>query len=62
VNAAGGELKAIDLPAELEPEVTYGAGVPTEAREPELGEAFVEGLTLGPCADALEEAGFGGSP
>jgi molybdate transport system substrate-binding protein len=62
VNATGGELKAVDLPEELEPEVTYGAGVPTEAREPELGEAFVEGLTLGPCADALEEAGFGGSP
>jgi molybdate transport system substrate-binding protein len=62
VNATGGELKAIDLPDELEPEVTYGAGVPTEAREPELGEAFVAGLTLGPCADALEEAGFGPSP
>jgi molybdate transport system substrate-binding protein len=62
VNATGGELKAIDLPDELEPEVTYGAGVPTDAREPELGEAFVAGLTLGPCADALEEAGFGPSP
>jgi molybdate transport system substrate-binding protein len=62
VNATGGELKAIDLPAELEPEVTYGAGVPTEAREPELGQAFVDGLTSGPCANALEEAGFGSAP
>jgi molybdate transport system substrate-binding protein len=62
VNAAGGDLKAIDLPAELEPEVTYAAGVPTEAREPELGRAFVGGLRDGPCADALDEAGFGAAP
>jgi molybdate transport system substrate-binding protein len=62
VNATGGDLTAIDLPAELEPRVTYGAGVPTEAREPELGQAFVDGLTNGPCAGALEEAGFGGAP
>jgi molybdate transport system substrate-binding protein len=62
VNATGGDLKAIDLPEELEPQVTYGAGVPTEAREPELGQAFVDGLTNGPCADALAEAGFGSAP
>jgi molybdate transport system substrate-binding protein len=62
VNAAGGELRAIDLPEELEPRVTYGAGVPIEAGEPELGRAFVDGLATGPCADALQEAGFGGAP
>jgi molybdate transport system substrate-binding protein len=62
VNATGGDLKAIDLPDELDPVVTYGAGVPTEAREPELGQEFLDGLTLGPCATALEEAGFGASP
>jgi molybdate transport system substrate-binding protein len=62
VNATGGELEAIELPDELEPDVTYGAGVPTEAREPELGQEFINGLTLGPCANALEEAGFGPSP
>jgi molybdate transport system substrate-binding protein len=62
VNATGGNLKAIDLPEELEPQVTYGAGVPTEAREPELGQKFIDGLTLGPCASALEDAGFGPSP
>jgi molybdate transport system substrate-binding protein len=62
VNATGGNLKAIDLPEELEPQVTYGVGVPTEAREPELGQKFIDGLTLGPCASALEDAGFGPSP
>jgi molybdate transport system substrate-binding protein len=62
VNAAGGALKEVDLPAEMEGEGTYAAGVPTEAREPELGGAFVDGLTTGPCADALREAGFGTAP
>jgi len=62
VNAADGELEAIDLPEELEPEVTYGVGVPTEARESELGQKFIDGLTIGACATALEEAGFGPSP
>jgi molybdate transport system substrate-binding protein len=62
VNATGGDLKAIDLPAKLEPDVTYAAGVPTDAREPALGRTFVDGLTNGPCADALKEAGFGPAP
>jgi molybdate transport system substrate-binding protein len=62
VNATGGDLKAIDLPEELEPQATYGAGVPTEAQEPELGKRFIDGLTDGSCADALEEAGFGAAP
>ena len=62
VNATGGDLKAIDLPDELDPQVTYAVGVPTEASEPELGKEFVSGLTRGPCADALQEAGFGAAP
>jgi molybdate transport system substrate-binding protein len=62
VNATGGELEAIELPERLEPQVTYGAGVPTEAEEPELGRRFVDGLREGPCAAALEEAGFGRAP
>jgi molybdate transport system substrate-binding protein len=62
VNAAGDELESIGLPAELEPEVTYGAGVVEGAREPEAARAFVQGLVDGPCADALEAAGFGPAP
>ena len=50
VNATGGELKAIDLPADLEPQVTYGAGVVTKAEQPELAQKFVDGLTDGDCA------------
>jgi molybdate transport system substrate-binding protein len=62
VSAAGGELESIELPAELEPEVTYGAGVVEGARQPEEARAFVAGLTSGACADALREAGFGPAP
>ena len=62
VNATGGELKAIELPMNLEPEVTYGAGVVSNGEQPELAQQFVDGLTQGDCADALSEAGFGPAP
>jgi molybdate transport system substrate-binding protein len=62
VNATGGELTAIDLPSDLEPEVTYGAGVVTKAKQPDLAQKFVDGLTDGTCADALSAAGFGPAP
>ena len=62
VNATNGELKAVELPAELEPNVTYGAAPVAEAQEPELAQAFVDGLTEGDCATALQEAGFGAAP
>jgi molybdate transport system substrate-binding protein len=62
VDATGGELEAIELPATLEPEVTYGAGVVEGADRPGEARAFVDGLTDGPCADALREAGFGPAP
>ena len=59
VNAAAGDLKAIRLPGELEPQVTYGAGVVSKAKEPKLAGRFVDGLTQGACADSLKKAGFG---
>jgi molybdate transport system substrate-binding protein len=62
VQAAGGELEAIDLPAEAEPEVTYAAGVVEGAEQPEQARAFVNGLSDGRCADALRAAGFGPAP
>jgi molybdate transport system substrate-binding protein len=62
VNATGGELKAIELPAKLEPEVTYAAGVVTGDKHPDQAQQYIDGLTNGACADALEEAGFGPAP
>ena len=62
VNATNGALKAIDLPAAVEPEVTYAAGVVKGAKQPEAGKRFVDGLLHGACADALRKAGFGPAP
>ena len=62
VNATNGALKAIDLPASLQPEVTYAAGVVTGAKQPDAGKQFVDGLIHGTCADALKKAGFGAAP
>lgn len=62
VNASGGDLTAHELPKRLEPEVTYAAGVVSEAEQPELAQRFVDGLGRGECADALAEAGFGPAP
>jgi molybdate transport system substrate-binding protein len=62
VNATNGELNSIKLTAELEPQATYGAGVVTKAKQPDLAAKFVDGLTDGSCADALSDAGFGPAP
>ena len=58
VAASDGELKAIQLPAELQPNVQYGAAVVTGAKEPEAARSFIDGLLSGDGAAALREAGF----
>jgi molybdate transport system substrate-binding protein len=62
VSASGGELDSIELPKELEPRVTYGAGVVMRAEQPDLANKFVDGLTRGACGGALRRAGFGPPP
>jgi molybdate transport system substrate-binding protein len=59
VQAAGGRLRAIDLPADLDASATYAAGVVSASEQPEAAEAFVDDLLAGACHDALVEAGFG---
>ena len=51
VNATGGELKAIELPPDLEPQVTYAAGVVRgrEAARARRG-AYLDGLRRGRVA------------
>ena len=58
VRAADDELKAITLPAALEPKVAYGAAVVKGAKHPEQARAFVRGLLDGAGAKALQAAGF----
>jgi molybdate transport system substrate-binding protein len=58
VTASAGELKPIQLPTELQPNVAYGAAVVTGAKNPDGARAFIEGLLSGDGATALKEAGF----
>ena len=58
VEAAGGKLKAIDLPADLKPQVAYGVAVVKGAKHPQQAQAFVDGLLNGAGRDALDRAGF----
>jgi molybdate transport system substrate-binding protein len=59
VTAAGDSLRAVKLPAGLEPDVRYAAGVVKGAKRPDEARDFLEGLIRGRCADALARAGFG---
>jgi molybdate transport system substrate-binding protein len=62
VAATGGRLRAIELPAKLQPKVAYGAAVVKGAPNPSAARAFIAGLLRGRGADALHEAGFGPPP
>jgi molybdate transport system substrate-binding protein len=58
VKAAGGRLRAIELPATLQPEVVYEAAVVKGTEHPEEARAFVRGLLTGAGRRALADAGF----
>jgi len=58
VEAAGDKLKAIDLPADLEPQVAYGVAVVKGAKHPQQAKQFVDGLLQGAGREALDGAGF----
>jgi molybdate transport system substrate-binding protein len=58
VRAAGGRLRAIELPPQTEPRVVYGIAVVTAAPHPTEARAFVRGLLTGAGRRALRAAGF----
>jgi molybdate transport system substrate-binding protein len=62
VAATDGQLKAIQLPADLQPNVAYGAAVLSGAKNPDGARNFINGLLSGDGATALEEAGFNPPP
>jgi molybdate transport system substrate-binding protein len=62
VQATGGRLKAIELPAQLEPQVAYGIAIVKGAPHPEQAERFVAGLRQGAGRRALLDAGFTAPP
>jgi molybdate transport system substrate-binding protein len=58
VRAAEGKLKAIELPAGLNPSVAYGVAVVKGAKHPQQARAFVNELLNGAGRAALDRAGF----
>ncbi len=58
VAATGGRLKAIPLPAGLEPQVAYGVAVVKGTAHPGQARAFVQGLLHGDGRADLLAAGF----
>ena len=58
VVATNGRLKAIELPARLQPQVAYGVAVVKGAEHRAAAQAFVAGLLDGAGAAALTKAGF----
>jgi molybdate transport system substrate-binding protein len=60
VKAAGGRLRAIEIPASLSPEVVYKAAVVKGTDHAEQARSFLLGLLSGAGRDALRRAGFEG--
>jgi molybdate transport system substrate-binding protein len=58
VKASGGKLRAIALPAKLQPRVAYAAAVVTGSKLHHKASGFVKGLLLGRGKSALSSAGF----
>ncbi len=58
VRATDDKLKAIQLPEELQPSVTYGVAVVKGAKHPQQAKAFIAGLLDGDGKQALHDAGF----
>jgi molybdate transport system substrate-binding protein len=58
VAATHGQLKAIALPASLQPRVAYGVAVVSGSGHQTQARAFVNGLLSGPGRAALRAAGF----
>lgn len=58
VLAAGGRLRAIRIPRELQPAVEYGVAIVRGAEHRREAQRFIAGLRSGAGANALTDAGF----
>ena len=58
VVATDGKLRAIELPAALQPTVSYVVAIVKGAKNPDGARKFVDGLVQGDGARILREAGF----
>jgi molybdate transport system substrate-binding protein len=62
VVATKGALKAVELPAGLQPAVAYGAGVVKGSDHAKEAQAFLDDVISGPCAQIMKTAGFTAAP
>lgn len=62
VKAAGGSLRAVQIPPRLQPDVTYAVAVLKDAPQPDQAVQFVRGLLHGDGAADLRRADFGAAP
>ncbi|HEX4720725.1 MAG TPA: molybdate ABC transporter substrate-binding protein [Thermoleophilaceae bacterium] len=62
VKAASGKLKAIQIPASLDPTAAYGAAVVKATKHPKEAQDFVNGLLNGAGKQQLQAAGLGPPP
>lgn len=58
VRAAGDTVRAISLPAETDPRVTYAGAVVRSSKHPDAAAALLADLRGGGCQQALRDAGF----
>ena len=58
VDGTDGKLKAIELPANLQPQVAYGVAIVKAAKHPKQAQAFIDGLLHGAGQQALKAAAF----
>jgi len=62
VKAAGGKLRAIELPASLQPQVAYAAAVVRGTHRASAARKFISGLLSGSGKSTLRAAGFAAPP
>lgn len=53
-----GDVRTIEIPEELQPDVAYAAAVLSDSGEPEVARRYLQGLLHGSGAADLREAGF----
>ena len=53
-----GRLKAIDLPATLQPSVAYGAGLVEGTPNQKQSQAFIDDVISGSCRQVMQTNGF----
>lgn len=62
VDASGGAVRAIEIPASASPDIAYGVAVGTGASQPDLAEEFADDILSGAGQQVLQDFGFEPAP